>query len=191
MRTRTSAQTPEKEDGREALRLSTTGTRARTRGHSPSFPAVLHRPLCSCCSDERAITTASHSYFLSLFTFRAGGGGDGTQAGDFQELARTLTSPGQTIDVAAVRVPGSLSTALLSGLHRRPSPALRRPLFSDDDGSWRCGAVHPVEHQSRCAYTCDGDRVAPQPVRGYVKEVRGFQRSSVWEASLGVREGKA
>lgn len=51
--------------------------------------------------------------------------------------------------------------------------------------------MHPVEHQSRCAYTCDGDRVAPQPVRGYVKEVRGFQRSSVWEASLGVREGKA
>lgn len=93
-------------DGRDALRLSTTGRRARTCGHSSSFPAVVHR-LCSCCAAERAITTASHSYFLSLFTFRAGKKKKKTQAGDFQKLACTLTSPGQTIDDAAVRVPGS------------------------------------------------------------------------------------
>lgn len=48
VRSRTSAKIPEEADGRDALRLSATGRRARTCGHRPSFPAV-DRPLCSCC----------------------------------------------------------------------------------------------------------------------------------------------
>lgn len=61
----------------------------------------------------------------------------------------------------------------LQSAPRRGSPStvtgVAETTFSDEDGNWRCGAVLPVQHQSRCAYTCDGDRVAPQPVCGYVK----------------------
>lgn len=58
-----------------------------------------------------------------------------------------------------------------------------------DGGDRMRPAADPVEHRSRCANTCYGDRVAPQPVRGYVKRCVAFQRSSVWEASRSVRKG--
>lgn len=85
--------------------MSTTGGRVRTCRHSSSFPAVVHRPLCSRCADARAIAAASHSYFLSLFTFGAVNAARRRFSG---ACALTLSHHrGQTIDDAAVRVPDS------------------------------------------------------------------------------------
>lgn len=53
-------------DGRDALRLSTTGRRVRRCGHSPSFPAVVDRPLCSCCCCRRC--ESHHRRFTLLLS---------------------------------------------------------------------------------------------------------------------------
>lgn len=54
-------------DGRDALRLRTAGRRVRTCGHSPSFPAVEDRPLCSCC---RRRCGSHHRRFTLLLSLR-------------------------------------------------------------------------------------------------------------------------
>lgn len=159
----------------------------RTCGHSSSFPAVVHRPLCSRCADARAIAAASHSYFLSLFTF---GAVNAARRRFFQELARSHRHITGSSDRRRGGPSPGLPEELHGGVRLRPSPALRDH-FCDDDGCRMCRAEHPVQHQPRCACTCDGDRVAPQPVCGYVKRCVASCAHLYGRLQLGVREGKA
>lgn len=199
----TSAKPLQAPNRQDTLMRSTPGGRRARRGRSSSFfqlwftarSADAAAALTACCQTEPPPLLQTHCQIQTAFALWAvnttscgggGGGGGGALTRSHYDCTSAHLSPGGNDKGRGPVRNLHSSSAVPAGVSRSDTDCASRTKIQSLDVPAAVGASRASVTLRKCVL-----RRASGTANGLWlrQEVRGFQRSSVWEASLGVRTG--